>query len=159
MVKSNYFVLVGSTGGNLAGSGESAWLERNLHDEVETLMKSNWSLLLDRQIGIIRAFQQSPRATLCDKYVPQWWVEFNDELSWLFIKRFRAFILFADNSQILHKISVIPIVLTFIYLVALHLLLNNQINSSLQHIIFTLNFTNAISHGPFRLLYHQIWFG
>ena len=29
------------------------------------------------------------------------------------------FILFADNSQILLKISVIPILLTFIYLVAL----------------------------------------
>ena len=27
-----------------------------------------------------------------DNYVPQWWVEFNDELIWLFTKRFRAFV-------------------------------------------------------------------
>ena len=50
----------------------------------------------------------------------------NDELSWLFTKRFRAFILFAENSQILLKISVIPILLTFIYLVALNLLNSKQ---------------------------------
>ena len=71
-------------------------------------------------------------------YLPQWWVEFDDELSWLFTKRF---ILFAENSQILLKISVIPIFLTFIYLVALNLLVNNQLNSSsnssLRHIIVT----------------------
>ena len=29
----------------------------------------------------------------CDKYVPQRWVEFKDELSWLFTKVFRAFYL------------------------------------------------------------------
>ena len=39
------------------------------------------------------------------------------------------FILFAENSQILLKISVITILLTFIYLVALNLLVNNQLNS------------------------------
>jgi hypothetical protein len=38
-------------------------------------------------------------------------------------------ILFAENSQILVKILVIPILLTFIYLVALNLLVNNQLNS------------------------------
>ena len=43
------------------------------------------------------------------------------------------FILFAENSQILLKIFVIPILLTFIYLVALNLLVNNQLNSSLRH--------------------------
>ena len=64
----------------------------------------------------------------CDNYVLQWWVEFIDELSWLFTKRFRAFYLIC--SQILLKISVIPILLTFIYLVALNLLVNNQLNSS-----------------------------
>ena len=26
----------------------------------------------------------------CDNYVPQWWVEFGNELSWLFTNRFRA---------------------------------------------------------------------
>ena len=30
---------------------------------------------------------------MCDNYVPQWWVEFYDELSWLFTKRYRAFYL------------------------------------------------------------------
>ena len=54
----------------------------------------------------------------------------NDELSWLFTKDSELFILFAENSQILLKISVIPILLTFIYLVALNLLVNNQLNSS-----------------------------
>ena len=39
-------------------------------------------------------------------------------------------ILFAENSQIFLKISVIPILLTFIYLVALNLLVNNELNSS-----------------------------
>ena len=39
-------------------------------------------------------------------------------------------ILFAENSQILLKISVIPILLTFIYLVAHNLLVNKQLNSS-----------------------------
>ena len=35
------------------------------------------------------------------------------------------------------KISIIPILLTLIYLVALYLLVNNQLNSSLRHIIVT----------------------
>ena len=39
------------------------------------------------------------------------------------------FVLSAENRQILLKISVIPILLTFIYLVALNLLVNNQLNS------------------------------
>ena len=42
------------------------------------------------------------------------------------------FILFAENSQILLKISVIPILLTVMYLVALNLLVNNQLNSFLK---------------------------
>ena len=67
----------------------------------------------------------------------------NDELSltmsWVgcLLKDSELFILFAENSQILLKISVIPILLTFIYLVALNLLVNNQLNSSLWHIIVT----------------------
>jgi hypothetical protein len=40
------------------------------------------------------------------------------------------FILLAENSQTLLKIPVIPILLTFMYLVALNLLVNNQLNSS-----------------------------
>ena len=32
---------------------------------------------------------QTPKNN-CDNYVPQWWVEFDDELSWLFTNRFRA---------------------------------------------------------------------
>ena len=59
----------------------------------------------------------------------------NDELSltmsWVFflLKDSELFILFAENSQILFKISVIPILLTFMYLVARNLLENNQLNS------------------------------
>ena len=41
----------------------------------------------------------------------------NDELSWLLALGYLLFILFSENSQILLKISVIPILLTFIYLV------------------------------------------
>jgi hypothetical protein len=68
------------------------------------------------------------RYSMCDNYVPQW-VEFDDALSWLFTKRFRGFYLICRNSQILLKISFIPIPLTFIYLVALNLLVNNQLKS------------------------------
>ena len=48
----------------------------------------------------------------------------NDELSWMMswvgclLNDSELFILFAENSQILLNISVIPILLTFIYLVA-----------------------------------------
>ena len=68
----------------------------------------------------------------------------NDELSstmsWVscLLKDSELFILFAENSQILLKISVIHILLTFIYLVALNLLVNNQLNSSLRQIIDSL---------------------
>ena len=67
----------------------------------------------------------------------------NDELSstmsWVdcLLKDSELFILFAENSQILLKISVIKIIWTFIYLVALNLLVNNQLNSSLRQIIVT----------------------
>ena len=60
----------------------------------------------------------------------------NDELSsmmnWIgyLQKDSELFILFAENSQILPKISVIPILLTLIYLVALNLFVINQLNSS-----------------------------
>ena len=60
----------------------------------------------------------------------------NDELSsmmsWVvcLLKDPELFILLAENRQILLKISVIHILLTFIYLVALNLLVNNQLNSS-----------------------------
>ena len=53
-------------------------------------------------------------------------------MSWVgcLLKDLELFILFAENSQILLKISVIPFLLIFIYLVALNLLVNNQLNSS-----------------------------
>ena len=60
----------------------------------------------------------------------------NDELSWMMswvgclVKDSEIFIWFAENSQILLKISVIPIFLTFIYLVAVNLWVNNQLNLS-----------------------------
>ena len=47
----------------------------------------------------------------------------------MWLKDSEFFIVFAENSQILLKISVIPILLIFIYLVALNLLVNNQLNS------------------------------
>ena len=52
-------------------------------------------------------------------------------MSWVgcLLKDSELFILFAENSQILLKISVIPNLLTFIDLVALNLLVNNQLNS------------------------------
>ena len=65
-------------------------------------------------------------------------------MSWVdcLLKYSELFILFAEKIQILLKISVIPIHLTFIYLVALNLLVNNQLNSSsnssLRHIIVTI---------------------
>ena len=54
-----------------------------------------------------------------------------------------CFILFAENSQILLKISVIPILLTFIYLVAVKqpTQLMIQLNSSLGHTVDTKNAT------------------
>ena len=45
------------------------------------------------------------------------------------LKDSELFILFAENSQPLLNISVIPLLLIFIYLVALNLLVNNQVNS------------------------------
>ena len=52
-------------------------------------------------------------------------------MSWVgcLVKDSECFVLFAENKQILLKISVIPILLTFMYLVAL---VNNQLNSSLN---------------------------
>ena len=60
----------------------------------------------------------------------------NDELSstmsWvdLLLKDSELFILFAENSQILLKISGIPILFTFMHLVAHNRSINNQLNSS-----------------------------
>ena len=70
----------------------------------------------------------------------------NDELSstmsWVgcLLKDSDLFILIAENSQNLLKISVIPILLTFIYLIAPTQLIF-QLNSSLRQIIVTLYLT------------------
>ena len=67
--------------------------------------------------------------------------EFSLLMSWVgcLLKDSELLILFAENSQILLKISVIPILLTFMYyLVALSLLVRNQTNSSLRQIIDSL---------------------
>ena len=60
-------------------------------------------------------------------------------MSWVgcLLKDSELLILFAENSQIILKISVIPILLTFIYREARNLLVNNQLNSSLRHLIVT----------------------
>ena len=68
----------------------------------------------------------------------------------MFTNRFRAFILFAQKSQILPKFSVIPILLTFMYLVALNLSVKQptqlivKLNSSLWHIIVTNGFYTQV---------------
>ena len=57
------------------------------------------------------------------------------------LKESELFILFAENSQILLKISIIPILLTFVYLVALESVSKQptqlivQLNSSLRQVI------------------------
>ena len=62
-------------------------------------------------------------------------------VGWL-LKDSKLFILSAENSQILLKISAIPIPLTFIYLVALDLLLNNQLNIEQGEISLCLSESN-----------------
>ena len=59
----------------------------------------------------------------------------NDEFFWQWVELLtdaELFILFSENSQIILKSSVNPILLTFMYLVALTLLVNNQLNSLLN---------------------------
>ena len=82
----------------------------------------------------------------------------NDELSltikWVgcLLPDSEIFILFAENSRILLKMLVIPIVLTFMYLVAPNLLVNNQLTSSLWHITVTL----LLWIMPLKIL--RLWF-
>ena len=58
--------------------------------------------------------------------------ELSSTMSWVgcLLKDSELFVLFVENSKILLKISIIPIFLTFMYLLALNLLVNNQLNSS-----------------------------
>ena len=55
----------------------------------------------------------------CYNYLTLWWVEFQFEVTWLFTNRFRGFYLICKINQILLKIYFLPILLTFMYLVAL----------------------------------------
>ena len=70
--------------------------------------------------------------------------ELSSMMSWVccLLKYWEIFILFVENSQIVLKISVIPILLTFICLVVLNLLVNNQLNLlsnlSFWHIVVTM---------------------
>ena len=52
------------------------------------------------------------------------------------------------TQLILLKIYVIPILLTFMYLVALNLLVNNQLNSSLRQIIDSQDSSEKGKHTP-----------
>ena len=63
-------------------------------------------------------------------------------MSWVgcLLTNSELFILCAENDQIILKISVIPILLTFIYMLALNLLVNNQLNSSLRQKLGTMYF-------------------
>ena len=65
----------------------------------------------------------------CDNYVPKCIDELSSTMSWVgcLLEDSELFILFTENGQILLKIRVIPIFLTFIYLKSL---VNNQLNSS-----------------------------
>ena len=76
-----------------------------------------------------------------------WVRRWNELVVTCLLKDSKLFILFAKNSQILLKISVMPILVTLIFLVALNLLVNNQLNSSfnssLRHIIVTKFFTQS----------------
>ena len=53
-------------------------------------------------------------------YLSLWWVEFEFDLIWLFTNRFRWFMLFAEINQIILKIYFLPILLTFLSLVAIY---------------------------------------
>ena len=84
-------------------------------------------MTLTKRLKVVRIELKEAK---CDNYVPQWWVELDDVLSWFLLKDSEIFILFGENSQILFKIYIIPILLTFVYLVVLNLLVNNQLNST-----------------------------
>ena len=115
------------------GSGISIWI--NMYQGLGKTLKwfiscydwSNRRILESREFRLTIIWKNSsigfPNCCIsksnCDNYVLQWWVEFYNELSWLFTKRFRAFIVYAENSQILLKISIL---LTFIYHITLNLL-------------------------------------
>ena len=83
-------------------------------------LKHNSCLYYWSKLNAIQKGYKKYMKFMCDNYVPQWGVELDDELSCL-LKDSELFILLAENSQILLKIYVIPILLTFIYLVAINL--------------------------------------
>ena len=107
--------------------------------------------LLDVHIECHRWHQQHLGETFVTIMCPN--DELSSTMSWVgcLLKDSELFILFAENSQILLKISVIPILLTFIYLVALNLLVNNQLNSSLWHIIVTFIVCVEVSRDKFNI--------
>ena len=88
-------------------------------------------------VGMICIHWKGPlkvRTYLCDSYVPQWWAEFNDELSWLLSKRFRA-----SYLTYLQKIAKsFSKFLLFTFLTFIYMVVNNQLNSSFRHITVTL---------------------
>ena len=88
------------------------------------------SIVFNRQVWIIITWQN-----LKLSFVPNFCCNdvLSSTMSWVgcLLTDSKLFTLFAENSQILLKISVVPIPFTFIYLVALHLIVNNQLNSSL----------------------------
>ena len=55
--------------------------------------KAHWNEIFLMKHSIYLCFHEMFMEHFCDNYVPQCWVEFNDELSWLFTKRFQAFYL------------------------------------------------------------------
>ena len=70
-------ILIKKTYYQIENQGWSLWQEIFNH-------RNEWIFC-----GTIKSFSKLH----CDNYVLQWWVEFDDELSWFFTKRFRAFFL------------------------------------------------------------------
>ena len=93
------------------------------------------------------------------------WVQRWVELDVYVLTNSELFVLCAENGQILHKISVIPSLLTFLYLVALNLLVHKQptqliveLNSSLLQKLVTIVFFLVFSEKDVSVIVHAICF-
>ena len=87
-----------STPPNMDYMGYHSYISDNLPPESPVL----YGLHPNAEIGFLTStsetlfrtvFELQPREGRCDNYVPQWWVELDHELSWLYTKRFTAFYL------------------------------------------------------------------
>ena len=101
-----------------------------LHITMQPLIQDIFTQTIDFYFYLSKGFSDFSETTF-ESIICQ-----NDELSstmrWVscLLKDSQLFILCAENRQILLKICVIPIPLTFMYMGALNLLVNNQLNLS-----------------------------